>query len=158
MIRLTFREMAGTSLNDHPITFGVPLPIGELASDRSVLIRDPQGMEIPCQVDTTGYWADGSVKWLTVDFQATVKAGRRVEYQVEYGNEVKPGVFESPLRVSDNADSGPTGCVLYCCAHMAVCVLVGQLSSFEDGGVFVATQPPNCPLQGGERAPRPRQS
>ena len=103
-VPLIIEEPAGVDRLDWPITFGVPLPIGELASDRSVLIRDPQGKEIPCQVDTTGYWADGSVKWLTVDFQATVKAGRRVEYQVEYGNDVKPGVFESPLRVSDNAD------------------------------------------------------
>ena len=63
-------------------------------------------------MDTTGYWADGSVKWLTVDFQATVETGGQVEYQLEYGNDVERNTWNTPLAVRDGAetvevDTGP---------------------------------------------------
>ena len=111
-VPLIIDEPAGVDRRDWPITFGVPLPVGELAHDRSVLIRDSRGQEIPCQVDTTGYWADGSVKWLTVDFQATVETGGQVEYQLEYGNDVERNTWNTPLAVRDGAetveiDTGP---------------------------------------------------
>lgn len=86
-----------------PVTLGVPILEGELATAEEVRLLGSKEEEIPGQFQVLGPWPDGSVKWLLIDFQAQL--GQK-QYLLEYGNEVKPKKFESPLRVSE--DKGET--------------------------------------------------
>lgn len=104
-VPLMVEEPVGADRRQWPVCFGVPLPIGELVSADQVRLLDPQDREIPGQFQPTGYWADGTVKWLTVDFQADVGPGRRVAYVLEYGNDVRPRPFPTSLVVEDRDDA-----------------------------------------------------
>lgn len=56
-----------------PVTRGVPMPVGMLRETEGLAVVDPDGDRVPAQFRILGRWADGSVKWVLVDFQA--KAG-----------------------------------------------------------------------------------
>lgn len=56
-----------------PVTRGVPMPVGMLRETDGLAVVDPDGDRVPAQFRVLGRWADGSVKWVLVDFQA--KAG-----------------------------------------------------------------------------------
>ena len=84
-----------------PVTFGIPFPRGELVSTENVRVRNGAGEEIPSQITPVTTWglADGSLKWIWVDF-FTDGSGR---YTVEHGPEVRRTVeVESPIRFVNN--------------------------------------------------------
>ncbi|MYH48718.1 MAG: hypothetical protein F4151_04115 [Gammaproteobacteria bacterium] len=86
-----------------PVTFGIPLPRGELVSTENVRVRNGAGEEIPSQITPVTTWglADGSLKWIWVDF-FTDGSGR---YTVEHGPEVRRTVeAESPIPVREYID------------------------------------------------------
>ncbi len=56
-----------------PVTRGVPMPVGMLRETEGLAVVDPDGDRVPAQFRVLARWADGSVKWVLVDFQA--KAG-----------------------------------------------------------------------------------
>ena len=74
MVELSVVERQGVARLGEPVTFGVPLPKGELQNTQQVrLMRD--GAEIPAQFRATGLWRpDESIRWLLVDFQADIDA------------------------------------------------------------------------------------
>jgi len=82
-----------------PVTAGVPMPRGNLASAGHVRLLDPAGREVALQVATTARWQDGSVKWLLLDFQTPCTRGEPV-YTLEYGSAVRRAPFDSPLQVA----------------------------------------------------------
>ena len=60
---------------DHPITTGVPMPLGAL-DDVSRLALYEDGRPIPAQFIARSHWhRGGSVRWVGVDFQARVRGG-----------------------------------------------------------------------------------
>ncbi len=54
-----------------PIRMGVPFAKGVLHNNSSLALYDVN-QEIPCQINTTAYWNDKSVKWLCLDFQIDI--------------------------------------------------------------------------------------
>ena len=64
VVKLSVVERQGVARLGEPVTFGVPLPKGELQSAKQVrLMRD--GAEIPAQFRATGLWRpDESIRWL----------------------------------------------------------------------------------------------
>ena len=53
-----------------PVTRGVPMPVGTLRETDGLAVVDPDGERVPARFRVLGRWADGSVKWVLVDFQA----------------------------------------------------------------------------------------
>jgi hypothetical protein len=74
LLRLTVEESAGISRRSEPVTVGVPMPRGVLREATDVTLIDETGAEISVQTQALSRWADGSVRWLLADFQASVKA------------------------------------------------------------------------------------
>jgi hypothetical protein len=53
-----------------PVTTGVPFAPGDLRDERTAKLWSPDGRAIPLQTEVEGKWADGSLKWLLLDFVA----------------------------------------------------------------------------------------
>lgn len=72
-----------TRVNE-PVRLGVPLPQGLCVTESVCGLRDPQGMPVPVQARSLERWRDGSIRWLLVDFQATVSAEDTSEYRLGF--------------------------------------------------------------------------
>lgn len=95
-----------------PVISGVPIPKGELSSADHARLLDAAGQPVPCSITSTGMWPDGSVKWLLLDFQASVAPRASVAFMLEYGNAVTAGAAPEALRITRTAgrlivDTGP---------------------------------------------------
>ncbi|MDP6113674.1 MAG: hypothetical protein QGG53_17585 [Planctomycetota bacterium] len=51
-----------------PLTCGVPFPQGKLKEASTLSLHDAAGRHVPCQIDVTGTWLDGSVRWVLLNF------------------------------------------------------------------------------------------
>jgi len=58
------------SVSHQPATVGIPFPKGALADPASLCLLDSDGHAILRQTEKLAIWADGSVKWLLLDFVA----------------------------------------------------------------------------------------
>lgn len=81
-----------------PVRCGLPLPLGLLDDESHVRLLDEDGKPVELQTQPTGYWHDGSLKWLLLDFLAT-----RREYRAEVGPYVLPTRVPT-LRAEEDAE------------------------------------------------------
>ncbi len=103
-VALEVKNPGGLTVEQWPITTGVPFPPGALQSADQVRLLDEAGKEMPVQVARTGLHEDGSVRWLLLDFQADVpKAGCTLA--LEYGQGVSRVAVPRPLKVEDTEDA-----------------------------------------------------
>jgi len=68
-----------------PLTFGVPLPPGQVRPGETWQFRFTAGSQAPVQARALNCWHDGSVRWLLVDGQVVPAAGRDTECFLERG-------------------------------------------------------------------------
>ena len=87
-VPLEVANEAPVGRRDWPVTAGVPFPQGALMAAQNTRVLNRSGDEIPLQTALLAEWPDGSVKWLLLDFQATVGAGDCAEYRLEFGHAV----------------------------------------------------------------------
>lgn len=59
-----------------PVTAGIPLPKGLVRSTSDVDLVAPSRPDAPLQGRVLDRWADGSIRWLLLDFQVDAVAGR----------------------------------------------------------------------------------
>lgn len=90
---------AAGRLTDWPVTSGVPFPGGALGSARNVRLLNADGKTVPLQARVTGRWADGSVKWLLLDFR---HSGGSATYTLEFGPDVSRVEPDHPFTAPAN--------------------------------------------------------
>ena len=56
-----------------PVTSGIPWPCGRLQDPARLVLRDERGRAVPLQTRALDRWPDGSVRWLLLDWQASLK-------------------------------------------------------------------------------------
>ena len=61
-----------------PLAAGVPLPKGQVPCASQIRLIDDGGRGVPCQVDVTATWPDGSVRWALVSFSGSTEIMRRL--------------------------------------------------------------------------------
>lgn len=103
-VPLRVEEPTGVRRENWPVRRGVPFPKGELDSADCVRLVGPGGEECPCEVRETARWADGSVKWVLLDFQVGIGPQETVVYELEYGEGVKRALVVSPLKVEESEE------------------------------------------------------
>lgn len=84
-----------------PVTFGLPLPRGDLYAADNVRVLNARGDEIPAQITAVTTWqpADASLKWIWVDMFLDGSG----TYTVEYGADVRrTAEVASPIRLINN--------------------------------------------------------
>ncbi len=83
---------------------GLPVAKNTLFNFNNIRVVDPAGKTLSAQFSAVGFWQDGSIKWVLVQFPVTLKANEKSSYFVEYGKTVKPYQGVSPLKFTDTAD------------------------------------------------------
>ena len=112
-INLHVEETTGIRRTFYPVNARVPFPQGGLArADQVRLVF--AGEEISAQYAAGSRWPDGSVQWLTVDFNASIGPEETRSYRLEHGPGV--GAEAGPgrgLALSEEADAIQVGRVRF---------------------------------------------
>jgi hypothetical protein len=58
-----------------PVTAGVPWPCGAVPAGTPLALEDAAGRPVPLQAKVTDRWADGSARWVLLDWRAAAGAG-----------------------------------------------------------------------------------
>ncbi len=86
-----------------PMTCGIPMPPGALKDTNSVYILDSNNNKIPIQTKTTGFWQDGSVRWLLLDAIVPPNAKDGDEFFLHFGESVDSP--ESQMEIKQDGKS-----------------------------------------------------
>ncbi len=88
-VALRILNDTGATVNNAPMTLGVPFPRGALSDESNVRLVDEHGVEQPLQTRVTGKWSRyGPVKWLLCDFTADLDGEPR-QWFLEYGPSIQ---------------------------------------------------------------------
>ncbi len=83
-VPLIFDTRCPWPLEHEPVTIGVPFPPSALAEPEQACVLDGD-TELYCQRQVLNTWPDGSVRWLLLDFQASLPAGAPRTLRLAYG-------------------------------------------------------------------------
>ena len=75
-VRLVVESSLATSA-EQPVTVGIPFPRGAITGLERLSLADPSGHPVLVQATPLAHWADGSVKWLLLDFLCRPVPGGR---------------------------------------------------------------------------------
>lgn len=81
-VDLSFEEALGVERIDEPVTFGVPIPEGQLTDTKALILQDESGRAIPSDFGVAQRWLSGSVRWLHVHTLLSVPAGRKTSLRL----------------------------------------------------------------------------
>ena len=108
-VPVTVREEHGRDRSRMPLSFGFPLPEGQVFRPSNLAVSNDHG-RVPSDVAATGFWPDGSLKWVLIETHSDLGASAEQTLTVEYGrqvqHDVKPGIS---LRVVGDRVSVETG-------------------------------------------------
>ncbi len=100
-VELIVAERYGEHRVDQPITSGVPLPEGLMNDVDNLRLVDANGNEVPCQfTPTVRWWRDESVRWVLLDFQASVSASALRPFYLRNDGPAQP--IENPIEVAED--------------------------------------------------------
>lgn len=112
-VPLLVAEDEGVARIAEPVSGGIPLPRGAVRDPAELVVLDPAGSPVPCQAHQLGIgWPDGSLKWVLIQFQASVAPKEVARYALgtRAVGSAAAGVADPPapppLRVSDEGTAG----------------------------------------------------
>lgn len=89
---LTIPEQAGVDRRDEPIRMGIPLARGVAREVAELMLKDGSGQPIAAQFKEVMRWPeDNSLRWVHVNFQASVKAGETGKVKLARGRAAAGG-------------------------------------------------------------------
>ena len=71
-----------------PVSSGFPFAQGRLQPGDSVILQTVEGVAVPLQTEVLGFWPDGSINWLLLDFQTDLQGGQVRSFLLQHGAEV----------------------------------------------------------------------
>ena len=83
---IILQESGGVDRNEEFVRIGIPFAEGELPGQTGLAIVNPQGAMQPVQAVILKRWNEGSVKWLLLDFTASVPANGSATYRLVYNH------------------------------------------------------------------------
>lgn len=81
-IPIKIEEPAGIDRVREPVSIGIPFKRGLVAENdlETLGLTDPENQNIDCQTQVLAKWPDDSLKWVLLDFQASIKAYTKKEW------------------------------------------------------------------------------
>jgi hypothetical protein len=101
---LLLEEPTGIVRCDEPVTVGIPLPQGAVYDPAALVLVDPGDHLCPLQAQALTRWCDGSVRWILLDFQASVAANGKAIYQLRRESKSDRGLQYPDLIVQQSAE------------------------------------------------------
>ncbi len=111
-VALSVKETAGIRRYSYPVGVRVPFPQGALASSANTRLL-LNGSEVSAQYTGEGKWPDGSIQWLSINFNATIGPNESQTYQLEYGHDVRPASPARGLTITEDGDVVQVGDVRF---------------------------------------------
>ncbi|HUU27619.1 MAG TPA: hypothetical protein VM123_07395 [archaeon] len=100
-VRLDLVENSFFSRTDEPVTCGVPLAQGYAFSVDDLMLKS--GItKVPVEIRAVSRWPDGSLRWIHLDFQATLEPSEWSSLVLEKGQR-EP--VDSKLRIQENSEA-----------------------------------------------------
>jgi hypothetical protein len=93
---LTVEETGGVARRAEPVTFGVPLPKGEVRDTARLRLFGPDNKPVPAAFRAVNKWWDDaavqvqSIQWVHCDFQADAPARGRAVYRLRTSDDAAP--------------------------------------------------------------------
>ena len=105
-IQTQVEEAVGVSRLNYPLTHPLRCPFaqGTLNDRNRIRLMASDGVELPLQTTVLSHWPDGSIKWLLLDAQVSLRPKQVLPLQIEYGEDVTRAEVNSPLKASPTAD------------------------------------------------------
>ena len=103
-IKLRVEEISAVEREDWPVTSGVPLKEGMVRSEDQLALFDEAGDIQPCQFKALARWPDGTIKWVLLDFKASVGKQTEAFYELETDFEGERPGPDTPLEVRETED------------------------------------------------------
>ena len=103
-IAVHVRESGGIRRNQFPVSARVPFPRGALKDPSAVKLVSNQ-TDVPAQPSAEVRWPDGSVQWLSLDFNISIGPNESQTYSLQYGNGVKSEAAARGLTLAEDADA-----------------------------------------------------
>jgi len=94
-------ETVGANYDAFPILRGIPLKRGVLKDEKRAALLDAAGKPVPSTSRAAAWWPDRSVKWLLLDFQARLEAGKTAKLKLVVGDPAAPAPVANPLKVDE---------------------------------------------------------
>ena len=94
---------------DEPIRCGVPLQKGFAQNPEQLSLLDSQGARIPCQFQVTDKHADGTPRWILLDFDANLQADETAVYRLIRERPVNIGPAPLNWQLRDGVATIETG-------------------------------------------------
>lgn len=91
---ITVTDTAGIARTGEFVRTGLPCAQGDFTPSDQFQVISPAGEFLPVQTTVLKTWHDGSIKWLLVDFAATVPANGCVTYRLAKNDDAVPIVVE----------------------------------------------------------------
>lgn len=83
-VPIIIQEYAGIDRINETVTVGIPFPKGLLKDISKLSLTDPDNGPIPVQTKVLAIWPDNSLKWILLDFQASVNAKTTKQLELKW--------------------------------------------------------------------------
>ena len=90
-------------VENRPFTIGIPCAEAAIFPQQNLRL-DCGGQALPFHVTMLASWPDGSLKWLLLDFQASIKAGQQLQLQLQLANAGAQPVAPAKLQFHEDEE------------------------------------------------------
>lgn len=90
-------------VENRPFTIGVPCAEAAIFPQQNLRL-DCDGQALAFHVTTLANWPDGSLKWLLLDFQASIKAGQRLQLQLQAADKADQLAAPAKLQLHEDEE------------------------------------------------------
>lgn len=132
-LEIAVLEPLGIDRPAHPVTLGVPFPQGALPAAEALRV-EIEGQMAPLQTRVLLTWPDGSVRWVLLDFQTDLEAGRQRRCRLRWGR----GLPAAPPATGIDIREGDGSAVL---RTGRVTAVVGGAATFPLASVSLEGRP-----------------
>lgn len=105
MVPISVEETRGWRRVDEPLMMGIPLPKGALFEPAGLSLVDQQDRPVPLQSEVLARWSDGSIRWVLLDFLATVEALHTSTYKLLFRQPSGGAESQQEIEVTQTNDA-----------------------------------------------------
>jgi hypothetical protein len=112
-VPFTVANPGSSARHGEGLTCGIPVPKGFVRSTENLALYLNDGSLLPAQFQAADTYADGSPRWVLVDFEATIPGGQRASYRLGRRSGVPPASAKLSYSLADGVATIDTGAAVF---------------------------------------------